>query len=155
MNGPAAEAAHICECKHYACQPCAIMGFDACGLCNTTVQNHGTIIQTYSRAALQNPEENTLNRHVLLNSLQHSCKTKAVFDKLKEIAGLKEKAIVFSQWISAVDILEKLCRKGKMQCVRADGSMVQNVRQKNVNRFRQDPEVFHFRLCAFQCRYSA
>ncbi|CAN6241000.1 unnamed protein product [Urochloa humidicola] len=51
------------------------------------------------------------------------------------------KAIVFSQWIGMLDLMEGSLNRNGIQFRRLDGSMHLNLREKGVKEFNTDPEV--------------
>ncbi len=139
------ETAVICACFHFACQPCALTGIEKCYGCKRAgeKQKRGSNIPTYHRKTLQVPSRAQLDqeRHSLLEGLEPSSKISAVLTKLRSIAHRKEKAIVFSQWTSALDMLEHFCGREKFLCARVDGSMAADVRDSSLARFKEDAEV--------------
>ncbi|MBS0261411.1 MAG: DEAD/DEAH box helicase family protein [Planctomycetes bacterium] len=50
------------------------------------------------------------------------------------------KAVLFSEWTTMLDLIEKLLKKHKLPYVRLDGSVPQRQRQELVHKFQSDPQ---------------
>lgn len=62
-------------------------------------------------------------------------------DLLNSDSRASEKAIVFSQWTSMLDLLEKSLKSSRISYRRLDGTMSIAARDKAVKDFNSDPEV--------------
>jgi superfamily II DNA or RNA helicase len=74
-------------------------------------------------------------------------KTPAYSSKLAELETLlvrlcteRRKIVVFSEWTTMLDLIEKILRTHRLRWVRLDGSIPQKRRQQIVHEFQRDPE---------------
>ena len=68
-----------------------------------------------------------------------SVKTQVLLDELQQLSA-QSKALVFSQFTSMLDILERELNEKQIPFLRIDGSTAASQRQQLVNRFNEDPQ---------------
>jgi SWI/SNF-related matrix-associated actin-dependent regulator 1 of chromatin subfamily A len=68
-------------------------------------------------------------------------KAPQTFERVVECVAGGQKAIIFSESLKALDLLEKLTRSSKMGIARIDGSVSSKRRQVEIDRFQNDPNV--------------
>jgi len=88
-------------------------------------------------------QSSTVDKFTSLLNLEQSTKMSALLQELHNIKAEDPtiKSIVFSQWTSMLDLLEKPLKAKGFQFVRLDGAMSQNHRQTAVDQFNTDPDV--------------
>ena len=78
---------------------------------------------------------------------QTSSKTKALLELLKSNS---DKALVFSQWVTYLDLIELSLKDADIQFVRLDGRMLRYQREKAINDFNNNPKIKVF-LISLKC----
>lgn len=66
---------------------------------------------------------------------------------LEKLKKEKAKILIFSQMTNLLDILEEFCTYKKYKYERIDGSVTGNQRQRAIDSFNSNPDVFIFLLC--------
>lgn len=92
------------------------------------------------------------NDDLPLNALPSSAKTRKLVEILEKIASDsdgQDKTIVFSQFTSFLDIVEKFLRKAGIKFVRYDGSMKLDERSEALEKFRNNPK-YNVALISFK-----
>ncbi len=75
----------------------------------------------------------------------YSSKLEALQDLLERLFQEQgRKAVLFSEWTTMLDLVEKLLKKLQLDYVRLDGSVPQRQRQRLVHRFQHDPNCCLF-----------
>eukprot|EP00400_MALV-I_sp_L67-5_P000105 gene105-623_t len=123
-NEPAEEPV-LTPCQHILCRECCLqhvakVNADVCVICNSDGVNANTII----------PYENKIKTEAEINnnkdfspSFEPSAKMIALLSHIKEDIDNNRKAVVFSQWTSFFDLIQKMFDAEKVPYRRLDGSM--------------------------------
>lgn len=125
-------------CRHEFCQPCleaALMRTRLCPVCASSLsplQCRPLVANT--RAAVDEKRE---------APFFYSTKIRALLDALGRTKAQDAtiKSVVFSQFTSMLDQVEKGLEEHGIGFVRLDGSMAQAARVREIERFRNDPSV--------------
>ena len=132
------------DCKHFACNVCANDVLICCLQCKRRgVEGEKNLKRPFREENLV-PGRTTADREKFFRNLEKSSKIDAVLKTLAEIkekSNGQEKAIVFSQWTSALDILEHFLKRDGIECRRVQGSMTSTQRSKQLKEFKERPEV--------------
>ncbi len=138
-----ANHAEICSCGHFTCQWCAMKGLEKCMLCPASgmQQAEDGEIALYSKSELAGSAADIKRkRQSILEGLKMSSKIQCILCVLRMIP-VPEKAIVFSQWTSALTIMEHFCKKEGLQTRMVNGSMAQGERAAQLQEFATNAEV--------------
>uniref|UniRef100_M4BU92 Uncharacterized protein n=1 Tax=Hyaloperonospora arabidopsidis (strain Emoy2) TaxID=559515 RepID=M4BU92_HYAAE len=87
-----------------------------------------------------------LHRLSDINTFQSSTKVEALMQELElmRVRDPSGKAIIFSQFVNMLDIIEYRLQLGKVNCVKLSGSMSMGARDRTIKAFRDDPSVTAF-----------
>ena len=139
-----ADGAEIGICGHLACRRCARRGVDICMLCPASrmQQAEDGVILAYSKADLEvkNAAVAKRERQTLLAGMKMSSKIQSLLLVLMMIPAT-EKAILFSQWTSALTIMEHFCEKEGFQTRTVKGRMSRKQRAVQLQEFATNAEV--------------
>ena len=146
----------ISRCGHHYCEYCAARDeemrckFHKCRklISATTLYKKADLIP---RSSVRDVPSGSIEKE--LEDPTSSAKFDAILSYLKaiplDITGRqpqREKALVFSQWTSCIDLLQPVLMKANLKFVRIDGSMRPNQRDQMLSKFKRDPEVCQVRL---------
>ena len=87
-----------------------------------------------------------LHRLSDVNAFQSSTKVEALMQEL-ELMRMRDpsgKAIIFSQFVNMLDIIQYRLQLGKINCVKLSGNMSMSARDRTIKAFRDDPTVTAF-----------
>jgi DNA repair protein RAD16 len=87
-----------------------------------------------------------LHRISDIHAFQSSTKVEALMQEL-ELMRLRDpsgKAIIFSQFVNMLDIIQHRLQLGGVKCVKLSGNMSMGVRDRTITTFRDDPTVTAF-----------
>lgn len=87
-----------------------------------------------------------LHRVSDIHAFQSSTKIEALMQELElmRIRDPSGKAIIFSQFVNMLDIIQHRLQLGGVKCVKLSGSMTMSVRDRTIKAFRDDPAVTAF-----------
>lgn len=89
------------------------------------------------------PRRKSILNRINLSNFQSSTKMEALMEELykmqEEDGGCK--AIVFSQFVSMLELLEYRIHAGGIGCVKLVGTLTLDQREKSIRAFREDPDV--------------
>ena len=137
------------QCGHCFCRSCITEFLDnedgdedrRCPQCNDKL----TIDLGSSRGGVRSysSKRSSILSRVDLSKFQSSSKIEALMQELAFMRAqdLGAKAIVFSQFVSMLDIIEHRLKLGTFGCVKLQGSMSVDLREKALSAFKTDPEV--------------
>eukprot|EP00898_Chlorokybus_atmophyticus_P001429 jgi/Chlat1/2287/Chrsp17S02793 len=146
----------VTACKHSFCRACileyaAAAGSGAAAKCpscskSLTVDLNGNAAPAPKEASSGRYRKSILSRVGDLSRFQSSTKIEALRE---EIVRMRErdvaaKAIVFSQFTSMLELIQYRLEKCGIKCVKLDGSMTMEARDKMINAFTHDPSVTIF-----------
>ena len=137
------------NCGHCFCRSCITEFLETdeeessrrCPQCNEKL--------TIDLGASRDPAKSSTSRRgsilsrVDLSRFQSSSKIEALMQELARMRSqdLGAKAIVFSQFVSMLDIIEHRLKLGRLNCVKLQGSMAVEARERALQSFKTDPEV--------------
>jgi len=129
------EDAILTNCNHVICVECNekfLLESKICPTCSEVV----TSSEVYNNQIFHNDYSIGENKNFL------STKINALLYELHQThQNLQMKSIIFSQWTSMLDLLEKPLKEAGYQFVRLDGSMSQAQRENSLNQFNSNPET--------------
>lgn len=130
------------KCRHRFCADCIASqlasGESRCPTCDVAIDSDKLLPLSSS------PKLNGRERPVAEEAEEHSsAKIEALMKALTKVREERpgEKSIVFSQFTSFLDLVQKHMKRHNISFVRLDGSMVQNHRMQAIERFNTDPRV--------------
>ncbi|KAE9109010.1 ATP-dependent helicase [Phytophthora fragariae] len=87
-----------------------------------------------------------LHRISDINAFQSSTKIEALMQELElmRVRDPSGKAIIFSQFVNMLDIIQHRLQLGGVKCVKLSGNMSMAVRDRTIKAFRDDPTVTAF-----------
>ncbi|KAG7377159.1 hypothetical protein PHYPSEUDO_012067 [Phytophthora pseudosyringae] len=87
-----------------------------------------------------------LHRISDIHAFQSSTKIEALMQELElmRIRDPSGKAIIFSQFVNMLDIIQHRLQLGGVKCVKLSGNMSMSVRDRTIKTFRDDPSVTAF-----------
>ena len=132
------EDAVITKCLHLLCRNCASVQIDKnhnCPLCKTKL-NH-VDLQTL-------PRESKFSVN-LQENYSESVKVSFLLRFIQENIG---KVVVFTQWVSMLDVLQIALDRNSVSYCRLDGSMSRNQREQAIQDFKNDRKVLIMSLKA-------
>eukprot|EP01034_Spumella_vulgaris_P021514 gene21514-27549_t len=149
------------RCGHWFCRGCiqdymasvqenspntTVLCPDCSSLLELSLVADASVGDTHARAvtgaSTGRAKRSILNR-VDLGAFQSSTKMEALMEELHrmERQDLGAKAIVFSQFVNMLDLLEHRIERGGVRCVKLVGSMNIDQRDKSIGAFKSDPSV--------------
>uniref|UniRef100_A0A7S0BQX2 Uncharacterized protein n=1 Tax=Rhodosorus marinus TaxID=101924 RepID=A0A7S0BQX2_9RHOD len=132
-----------------ACVTDYITGYDGddspkCPVCESllTVDLNAPAIEL-DRPASESRTPGILKRLGNLEQFQSSTKVEALLEELQWMLerDRSSKAIIFSQFVSMLDIIEHRLKLAGLSCVKLVGNQTFNKRNQQINAFMHDPEV--------------
>lgn len=105
-----------------------------------------------SRPAVKAIDLSKFHKHSILhrvsdiNSFQTSTKIEALMQELElmRIRDPSGKAIIFSQFVNMLDIIQHRLTLGGVKCVKLSGNMTMDVRDRTIRAFREDSSITAF-----------
>lgn len=155
----------ISKCGHLFCSICASnIGEENCSICQKSLDQREMYTEkeliegggkSIPNTSLR--QQMLQDRKTFLATLESSTKIDEIIHYLRNIPRVSrqigetlftevaEQAIVFSQWTTALDILEHFLTKEGILHRRIDGQMTPPVRDRQLKEFQQSPQVplFH------------
>jgi len=138
------------KCQHVLCGDCLVAieqnkgGVGHCPLCRNPFTKNDIIKKSVAEAAAKKASKNKKKKAQPKKKMEHlegademHPKEEAVLD---EICKMKpdEKAVIFSEWTSVLDIKEKMLTRHGYMCTRIDGSMNTDQRVEAMEAFASD-----------------
>eukprot|EP00644_Phytophthora_capsici_P015775 jgi/Phyca11/577126/estExt2_Genewise1.C_PHYCAscaffold_1020080 len=119
------------------------------------VGNDETSNNTISSSSCRSPKtvnlssfhkNSILHRISDIHAFQSSTKVEALMQELElmRIRDPSGKAIIFSQFVNMLDIIQHRLQLGGVKCVKLSGNMSMAVRDRTIKAFREDPTVTAF-----------
>jgi len=141
------ENAVVTPCGHLFCKGCIERHISSdslnksCPICRDPITLDTLIPIPKSSKEEQQPITSEKSNSVPVQST----KINALMEELNSLPKDDgAKSIVFSQWTSMLDLLETPLRDAGIQFVRLDGSMNHQLRDRSVQRFKEDPNITVF-----------
>ena len=99
-----------------------------------------------ARALAQYSKHSILHRIADIGSFQTSTKIEALMQELTHMKARDPsgKAIVFSQFVNMLDLIQHRLTIGGVKCVKLSGSMTMDARDKILHAFKGDPSITVF-----------
>lgn len=132
------------DCRHFACNVCANDDLICCLQCKRRGNEGEEKLKRPFREEDLKENYATQKREQFFETLGTSPKIDAVLKTLEFIktsTGGLEKAIVFSQWTSALDILQHFLHRCGIEYRRVQGSMNSPHKANQLKEFKEDPQV--------------
>jgi DNA repair protein RAD16 len=107
---------------------------------------------SHGHAAVKSVDLSKFNKHSILHrvadigSFQTSTKIEALMQEL-ELMRLRDpsgKAIIFSQFVNMLDIIQHRLNLGGVKCVKLSGNMSMDMRDRTIRAFREDSSITAF-----------
>ena len=124
----------ITSCLHIFCRTCAIRQIEECGICSNCRKRLG------KNEFIPLPRENRFNRSLDDGNYFPSTKLVALTTHLTRMRP-DDKAVVFSQFLGMLDLIQHHLESEKIAFVRMEGSTTQKDRGHIIEKFQKDPSV--------------
>ncbi|KAL3657892.1 hypothetical protein V7S43_017092 [Phytophthora oleae] len=164
----------VAKCGHEFCRECVkeyieslpVGGKAMCPMCSkpltadlsppvVEVGNSDALNDTISTSSCRSPKtvnlssfhkNSILHRISDIHAFQSSTKVEALMQELElmRIRDPSGKAIIFSQFVNMLDIIQHRLQLGGVKCVKLSGNMSMAVRDRTIKAFRDDPTVTAF-----------
>ena len=128
------EDAVITLCLHVTCRLCLIRALETSGMCPLCrkILNREDFMTV--------PRDNKFDID-LDSKFKRSSKMEKLMEQMTKLIKLKEKGVVFSQFLGMLDLIEYDLKRNNIQYVRLDGSLSQKKRAAVLNSFKEDPNI--------------
>ncbi|KAF8106466.1 hypothetical protein N665_0139s0056 [Sinapis alba] len=142
----------VTSCGHEFCKGCLIdfsasLGSVSCPTCSKLLTmdwatNAETEKQAESKTTLKGFRASSILNRINLDGFQTSTKIEALREEIRLMVERdgSAKAIVFSQFISFLDLINYTLGKCGVSCVQLVGTMSKAARDIAINKFREDPD---------------
>jgi SNF2 family DNA or RNA helicase len=136
-------------CKHVLCKPCTGQLFNGkksvpCPLCRTIVAKSDVVSYAELSSSVPNGEAGAAPTAVITvqNSDFKSSKTNEILKAINRIRSndSSERVVIFSSFVSYLDILQAAFQEEGISFCRIDGSMSQQLRQQQIRLFSNDTD---------------
>ncbi|CAH8306032.1 unnamed protein product [Eruca vesicaria subsp. sativa] len=145
-----AEDSVVTSCEHEFCKACLI-GKVSCPICSKLLTTNADTEQQAASKTAGFRASSILNRIKKLDDFQTSTKIEALREEIRLMVERdgSAKAIVFSQFISFLDLINYTLGKCGVSCAQLVGDMPRAARDVAINKFKEDPNCRIF-LMSFQ-----